>query len=68
MTVPGSCLLSEWQTSTETPEAALEVKRAKAFAADHSADSGGLFYCTKTSRMKHSSGCGVTEINWETLR
>lgn len=67
MTVPSSFLLCEWQTSTETPEAALEVKRAKAFAADRSADSGGLFYCTKTSRMKHSGGRGVTEINRETF-
>lgn len=45
--MPSSFLLREWQTSSETPEAALEVKRAKAFAADRSADSGGLFFLHK---------------------
>lgn len=68
LAVLSSYLLSEWQTSSETPEAALEVKRAKAFAVDCSADSGGLFYCTKTSRMKHSGGRRVTGINGESLR
>lgn len=69
LTVPGSQPPTQWQISAETPEAALEVKRAKAIAAaDRSADSRGLFYCTKTSRMKRSSGRGVTEINGETFR